>query len=367
MRSNMRELKVFIVSLSLVTATLVGEAHASDVGDVARTLAGLESNGIANEDGEAKRVASFAKVATAKWAHYTTRIGLPMMAWAASELPQTPGETIFYPFAGPDLPTAVQLFPEAGRYVLVALQQGGRVPDLAAMSPSELDEYLDLFERGWKDFARRGFFRTDDLKADTGTGKTIEGVTPVIMAFAASSGFEVTSVAPIRIKEDGSDVEIHPGSKDVAETWDSVRLTLTKDGREVLVDYLLVDLSDGFLDKNEAARTWLARVGSHKVFTKAASHLMQKSFFSTFRDILLDNAPLIIQDETGLDYKDLSKQFDVALYGRFERAHKLWSEGVQRSLALAYRKRKDVKPLKFKFGYHKDVGSCVQVATRREP
>ena len=92
---------------------------------------------------------------------------------------------------------------------------------------------------------------------------------------------------------------------------------------------------------------------------------LQKPFFSIMRDTLLEKAPVIVQDETGLDYRDLAKRFEVQLYGRFERAHKLWTEGVQRELATAYKESKNVKALKFKFGYEKNAGSCVQVAIRK--
>ncbi|MFO0747901.1 MAG: hypothetical protein U1F43_19900 [Myxococcota bacterium] len=337
------------------------------VGQTAKVLAGLATDDIANEVGEDKTLAKFAKVAVAKWALYQKNIGGPMARWATAELARTPGETVFYPFAGPDLPTAVALYPDAGRYVLVALQTGGRVPHLDAMTKKQLDAYLGLFERGWIDFARRGFFRTDDLKADTGHDRTLEGITPVLMAFAAASGFTVETVEPVRIKADGSDLEPNPASKDELGTWDSVRLGLRRaDGKAVTLDYVFLDLSDGYLGKHAEAKAWVNHMASNRVFTKAASHLMQKSFFSIVKDALVTHAPSIVQDETGLDYKDLVKGFDVVLYGRFERAHKLWTEGVQRELATAYKTRTDLKPLKFKYGYEKDAGSCIQVATRKK-
>jgi len=356
-----------MMTLALASAL---PAAAAEPDAVARALAGLagKDSPVGDTKAEKAAIAKFGKLATDKWAYYMKHIGTPMAAWAKGELAQTPGETIFYPFAGPDLPTAVQLYPDAGRYILVALQTGGRVPDVQAMDEAELKGFLDVFGRGWTDFARRGFFRTDDLKADTGAGKSLEGITPVLMAFSSASGFTVEAVEPIRIKADGSDVETHPGPRDDTKTWDSVRLTLKRaDGGRVLLDYLWLDLSDDYLKKNTAARTWLERVSSSKVFTKAASHLMQKPFFAVVRDILLARAPLIVQDETGVAYKDLVKQFDVTLYGRFQRAHKLWTEGVQRELATAYKTRKDVRPLKFKFGYEKDAGSCIQIAVRKAP
>lgn len=357
----------------LVTAVVLGAhtAHAAEtkvgVDVTAKVLAGLSVEGIADEAGEEKALASFAKGASDSWGKYMKRIGTPMAKWAKAELQSTPGETIFYPFAGPDLPTAVALYPDAGRYVLVALQTGGRVPRLEGMGSKDLGKWLGTFKKGWVDFARRGFFRTDDLKADTGKDNAIEGITPVLMAFAAASGFTVEAVEPVRIKADGSDLELHSGNRDDVKTWDSVRLGLRRaDGKAVVLDYVWLDLSDGYLAKNPPAKAWLTNMSKHRVFTKAASHLMQKSFFSVMRDTVLANAPSIVQDETGLDYKDLSKTFEVVLYGKFQRAHKLWTEGVQRELATAYKDAGELKKLPFKYGYEKDAGSCIQVATRKK-
>lgn len=361
----MKSLSIALLAGALATLSQT-PAQAIEPDLTARVLSGLSTDGVANEVGEDKLLKSFAKVAAGKWSDYQKKIGQPLAGWANGALTRTAGETVFYPFAGPDFPTAVSLYPDAGRYVLVALQTGGRVPHLDAMTKKQLDAYLGIFRRGWVDFARRGFFRTDDLKADTGKDHQLEGITPVLMAFAAASGFTVVSVEPVRIKADGTDLEVHPGSKDEIATWDSVRLSLRRaDGKPVILDYVFLDLSDGYLGKHKEAESWITAMASNRVFTKAASHLMQKPFFSKMRDALVMHAPTIVQDETGLDYKDLTKQFEVTLYGRFERAHKLWTEGVQRELATAYKTRDDVKPLKFKYGYEKDAGSCIQVAVRK--
>jgi len=362
-----------IANLTMIVTALVLTSHTASaapevtVDVTAKVLAGVSVDGVANEAGEQKALAAYAKAATDAWTKYMKRIGTPMTAWATAELTRTPGETIFYPFAGPDFPTAAELYPDAGHYVLVALQTGGRVPQLAAMDATQLGAYLAVFKRGWLDFARRGFFRTDDLKADTGKDNPLEGITPVLMAFAAAEGYTVEAVEPVRIKADGSDLELHPGDKSDVKTWDSVRLGLRRaNGQAVILDYVFLDLSDGFLQKNPAAKTWLEKNASHRVFTKAASHLLQKSFFSIMRDTLVRLAPSIVQDETGLDYKDLVKAFDVKLYGKFLRAHKLWTEGVQRELATAYKAAGTLPKLTFKYGYEKDAGSCIQVATRKK-
>jgi len=353
------------LALGLSLVAPAASAHTPD--ETARFLAGMASDGFSTDEDDQKRITAYAEYVEPKWAKYWKRIATPMMEWASAELQQTPGETVFYPFSGPDFPTIVQLYPGADRYIMVALQTGGPVPDLASMNSRHQRLYLGIFKEGFSDFTRRGYFRTDDLKADTGRERTVEGITPVLMAFAARMGYAVDSVTPMRIAADGERLEPHPGPKDELATWDSVRLALKRasDGKSVTLDYVHLDLSDGYLEKHDEARTWLARAAAHKTFTKAASHLMQKSFFSVIRDVLLDNAPVIVQDETGLDYKDLAKRFDVALYGDFERAYHLWTAGVQRELATAYKESKDVKKLPFRVGYSKDAGSCMQVATRK--
>lgn len=301
------------------------------------------------------------------WQTFETNIATPMRAWSATELKRTPGETIFYPFSGPDFPTVQLLYPEASRYVMVALQTGGRMPDLAQMTEKQANSWLRTFRTGWESFTTRGFYDTDDLKRDTGKKARIEGITPVLMAFSVRLGYTIDKVEPMRINASGSDLEVNPADRNVVETWDSVRLSLRNrtTGAAVILDYVHLDLSDGYLTKNTNAKTWIENMSKHRVVTKAASHLMQKPFFSIVKNAVLQNAPTIWQDETGIDYGELSKHFDLTLYGKFTKANKLFIKGIQQSLANAYKRRDDIKPLPFKVGYKKESGSCVQVGVRR--
>lgn len=361
-------LPVALLLVGTLSSVVAPPAHAESLTpeQTARTLAGLDVDAMSGDAARKKLLKSFAKNATEKWGKYWKQIGQPMTDWARTEVPHIKGETVFYPFSGPDFPTAMQLFPDAGRYVLVALQNAGPMPNLRGMEDKKFNAYMNVFKRGWVDFARRGFFRTDDLKADTKEGEgVLSGVTPVLMAFAARLGFSVTDVLPLCIKADGSDLETHPGDRAKFETWKSVRFELKRqDGSRTVLDYVQLDISDASLKKQDNARTWLATVAKSKTMTKAASHLMQKPFFAVIRDIVVGNSPVLVQDETGVDYKYLQEDFKVMLYGRFEKAHKLFVGGLQRELVAAYKKRDDVKPLPFRFGYEKDKGSAVMIAVR---
>jgi hypothetical protein len=98
---------------------------------------------------------------------------------------------------------------------------------------------------------------------------------------------------------------------------------------------------------------------------KAASHLLQESYFSTLRDILVANATMVVQDETGLNYTYLAQIGKVDLYGGFLYPHELFNRKKQESLAKAYKEAKDVKPVPFAFSYNKtNERRSVQIVRR---
>ena len=76
--------------------------------------------------------------------------------------------------------------------------------------------------------------------------------------------------------------------------------------------------------------------------------------------------PLLVQDETGLDYDAMAERFNVRLYGEYVGAHRLFKEATNPSLVKAYKDHaRDVRPLDFRIGYEKLAGSALQVATRK--
>lgn len=361
-----RRLPLAALLVLAATALAPRAAHALEPTPTAQVLAGMTTDfGVAGAD-KAGVLEGYTKKTAQLWDKFAKSIGQPMAEWAKSELKRTPGETVFYPFAGPDFPTVQILYPDAGRYVLVALQKGGPMPDMSGMPKDRLNAYLKVFRSGWESFTLRGFYDTDDLKRDTAESSLLDGITPALMAFAVRLGYTIERVEPVRISTTTSELEPHPGDKKDTATWDSVRLSLkAADGRAVALDYVFLDLSDSNLGKNAHERRWIEAMAGNRVVTKAASHLMQKSFFSIIKTAILTRAPTLWQDETGIDYGELDKAFEVTLYGTFTKANKLFLKGIQRSLASAYKTRKDVRPLPFKVGYKKESGSCVQVAVRR--
>lgn len=342
-----------------------GQAIASSgFDDTARVIAGYPVGANAFGKAEAGQHHGYAQEISTYWGEYERKMGRPMREWACHEVGRSGGQTVFYPFSGPDLPSVYELFPEADRYVLVSMQKAEAPPKFESYSQSGYDDYLSVLHKAWRFFGTLGFFRTNDLNPEASANGVPIGVTGPLMAFAARLGFRVESVDPILLVDLERDVVLRDRGPEKSDTWDSVRITLSRGGRRVLVDYVRMDLSDGSLRNEPIARKWLDYIAANPTLLKAASHHPQGPDFSIVRNSILSRAPLIVQDETGIDYDALAQSFDVSLYGKFTRPNRAFDQGLQRGLASAYQKGMVVKPLPFRLGYEKDAGSAMQVAVR---
>jgi hypothetical protein len=295
---------------------------------------------------------------------YESSVGRPMQQWAAHNLSSAKGETVFYPFSGPDFITVHRFYPEASRYVLVALQEGGAPPVVEALDDRIAAAMLSKHALIIENFARRGFFITKQMGLGFVVSGIWRGIAGTLMAFAALEGYEVVAAAPIRIRADG-EIETLPAEPREMADWSSLRLTLMHGNEVVLLDYLDLDLSNDSLLGRPAFTRLLERVSGSSVVIKAASHLPQWPSFSMLREMLLERSREIVQDETGLRYVDLQQRFDVRLFGRFIGVNPLFDGRPQYGLKLAYEQRTDVQPLGFSIGYRKAGGSCLQVARRK--
>ena len=351
-----------VTGLACAAWPLAGTA--TDADDTARLVAGFPASGsrtVGTDEGPSR---AYAQEVSTFWTEYEKRIGNAVREWACEELGQADGATVFYPFSGPDLPWAVRLFPHADRYVLVALEKAEPPPRLESFSRQELEGYMGAFRKAWRFYGVEGYFRTNDLIVETQARGMRLGITGPLMAFAVRLGFEIESVEPIQLEMNSSDLVVRDERSTQEDLWDSVRLTLRRNARKVIVDYVRMDLSNASLGRLPGVRRWVEREAMNPSILKAAAHHLQEPAFSILRDSLVAYAPSIVQDETGIAYGALAEQFNVRLYGRFTRPNSAFSQEFQKSLAVAYQKNPGVKPLPFRLGYEKDAGTALQVAIR---
>lgn len=293
------------------------------------------------------------------WAEYTKKIGVPMMDWAKQNI-GIATETVFYPFSGPDFTTVYQLFPEAKRYVMVAMQHAGKPMDLGAYSPLITDQSLEQLTSAWQLYGTHGFFVTSYLERYYYASKGKIGASTFLAIFLKLQGFDIERVTPIKVGQNGEIEELPQNTP----LWNSVRFNATKNGRPIILDYLRIDLSNEGLQAAPDHLKFIQQISANPTLFKAASHLPQNTNFNLIVRAVLDNAPFVVQDETGINYTALSKNFDTALFGKFVIAHHAFLN-YHGDLVQAYAQRKDVQPLNFRVGYYKDGNYVLMVARRK--
>ena len=344
-----------LVSCKPETGVNVAPPNGAEANRLARLLAGLATD-VAGEE-----YAAFAATAQAGWRAYEQKFYQPLNSWAVKEVRAPSGGLAFYPFSGPDLPSMLAIFPGAARIVMMSDQHALRYLDPLVLKEPHRSRILKQMGEEWTNFGERGFFVTQELNRRGGGFQLTP--TMMLMAFAARLGYEVRAIQPVCLE--AADLSIRPIEARDAR-WNSVRLTLRKDGRDTVVEYLQQDLANRGLLSRAGLRGMVESFSKGPVLFKAASHLPQQPAFSTLRNAVLAQSPLIVQDETGLDYSAMAPVFNIRLYGAYVRSHRLFREFTNPSLVAAYQERsKEVRPLTFEMGYLKDAGSAIQVATRK--
>ena len=302
---------------------------------------------------------NFVKTISSSWEKYAKSISEPMMQWAKVEVPQN-NQTVFYPFSGPDFATVYQIFPHASRYVMAARQNAAMPLDLESLTPAATTHSLKLLTSAWQQFGHDGFFVTEYLDKYYHTSQPRIGASTFIATFLNLHGFTVDRFFPIGVNEEGIVEELPRDTK----PWASVRFIATKNGREIIVDYLKIDLSNDGLESKPGNRKFIEQIANNPVLFKAASHLPQYASFDDITEAVLQHSPLIVQDETALTYSKLIQGYDVKLFGNFVKPHRSF-QNTQTSLAQAYAKREDIKQLDFRFGYFKGGNYSLMIATKK--
>ena len=290
--------------------------------------------------------------------NYQRKFVTKMTNWSGSHLSQAEYQTAFYPFSGPDVVTVMSLYPKANYYVLVADQ----VPEYSLINaPEKLSNASQSFEcHMLSNFSRRGYYLTNDLIGKNGPKPRFIKLLIYNLAFA---GAKIKAVDILRINSEGL---ILVDAK--AQHPHGVRfLVETKDGRSVTVDYISANISDTGLEKHAHFVKAFSRKSSQVVLLKSASHLLQNSYFSTMKYVLLDNAKWITQDETGLDIVPYSENFDLKLFGKFITPNNLWAKSLSaQRLAKYYQEHPSNQELPFLFGYEKSGGSILMIGQRKK-
>lgn len=342
---------LFLFSLAgSVTAqgTAAGPAPVQQYDSTARLLAGLKPTHPDHTALTTKAWAAHSRTIQASWARVRDGQLAAMKTWRTTELPkQCPvGNTLFYPFSGPDFLNAYTFFPECDTYVLFGLEKVGSMPDPAALKEKEFAQLLTDVRRAMINLFNRNYFVTTTMSKDFRTSH-LHGMLPVMLMSMVLSGVEVVSIgAPPFAPVTG------PNGK---RRIDGVAIDFRVPGspRMRRVIFYSLDASDKGLAEYPEFEKYLRGLAPTTTLIKSASYLLHITEFSKMRNVLLDNSEFLLQDDTGLPFAQLNKRgWKVQPYGRYGVPIKPFQGHHQKDLAALF--KAGAKPLPFRFGYLRD-------------
>lgn len=341
------------------------DASASDL-EALRTTAGLLA-GTTSDQGADSAWARHAELMDEIWAQVEERHLQPMRSWAATELTLGAAEApLYYPFSGPDLPSALQFFPAAESYVLVGLEPPGRIPDLEDLAGEPLEAELERLRGGLANLAEAGYFVTKRMETDF-VATSLEGVLPVLYIFLARAGLDPTAVEFIRLDSEGVATPLESAT-DRSATAVRIRFAGSAEAADETraLYYFSRDLSNPGLAATPDFVAFLRRLGAFNTYMKSASYLLHMDDFTAHKDFVAAHAGTVLQDDSGVPLRDLpSADWLLRYFGTYTRTLPTYREWFQEDLKAVY-EQAGIPALPFAIGYHSKIGgSCLIWAERR--
>lgn len=283
----------------------------------------------------------------------------PMADWAVTELAnqRKMNLDVFYPFSGPDILHANTFFPMAKHYHLYGLERAGALPDLAKMKPHDIDIYLADVYGSLNDILTKSYFITKNMLNDL-QKNNVNGTLPLVCVFLVRNNYEIVNVKYFHLNDNGTDSQLAKDSTPT-HTNDFVKVYFKhpKDSNIQVVSYMKCNMVDPEIKKNAGLMAYLNNMPVSTTYIKSASYLLHNPTFSIMRDAVLKKSASIIQDDTGVPYRDFDKKtWTISLYGNYVMPVSSFPKGFfQTDLQKAYQigdSLKQVKKLPFSLGYH---------------
>jgi hypothetical protein len=295
-----------------------------------------------------------------------------MTAWRdASISPTCPsGETLLYPFSGPDFFNAWWLFPDCETFVMFGLEHLGDAPNIEKMNKRQFPRLLADVRAATGDFIDRNYFITENMARQLHTAQ-LRGVVPLVMISMAISGLDILRIVPLKLPRESTAAaagrparaagrSLRPQLRGVSIEFRAPNSTLVR-----RMQYFSADVTDEGLTRYPELLAYMRSLGPTTTFVKSASYLMHNREFTQIRDTLLDVSGFLVQDDSGLPYSFLAARgWQMRMHGRYDVPIPPFERAFQAALASAYsEQRPEVLPFTFGYQYHdaRDERSNVMV------
>lgn len=285
----------------------------------------------------------------AQWFRYDERYFAPMRQWSATELvPRIgPSPQVTYMFGGPDLISALALFPAAQLYALGGLEPVGRLSNPLSLSPEEIHASLATLRKSTEVIMNFSHFITKDMKTDLASSH-FQGVFPIMLVFLSFTDARIETAERLTLRRDGT---LAPGEESGGQAALRIVFHAYPGAPASEAVYLQANVADGPLKDNPALLTWLASRGPSTGYLKAASYLPHEGGFSTIRDFLLSHSRAILQDDSGIPLHVFrARGWHVMFFGSYTKPLDIFTKYDQPDLREIFGGGAGF-PLPFGFGY----------------
>ena len=348
--------KLLSLPILVLIGSLAGAAHlraeTPSANDQARFLAGIpqEQGSPLTELARRPEYERHAKEFDTSWADIEKRQLGPIRDWMRQTLPAVVQDTspLLYVFSGPDFLHASTFYPNASTYVLCGIEPVGLPPDVTQLGSDSLDASLRNLRESLNAVLSFSFFITSSMKNDLSASATrLSGTLPVLYVFLARCGCYIESVENVGLDKNGQ-IEPAEGSKQPG-----ARITFTRaGGPPQTLYYFSTNLASWSMKNEPGFLRFCESLPACNGFTKSASYLMHLAEFGTVRDLLLRQCNTILQDDTGVLWKDFPRDtWKTTAYGWYPGPIARFKDKYQTDLAAVY-KEGHVAPIPFGIGYN---------------
>ena len=287
------------------------------------------------------------------WTSVDRKRVAPMTAWWRAELsPRMDGiktDTALYPLSGGDLLNFKLIYPDAKRYVMIAMEKPGRMPDPSSMTDPQLQEGLYSVRKMLGNIALTGYFFSRWMNWYMNPEKYgFFGTLPTVSVFLVRLGHRIETVDQTCVNEEG---------KLVTESVNPCYLPGYRigfmdgnTGEEKELFYHSTRIDNALFSDSTARGRYIHSLGNVAVMMKAAVYLFHRSAHQEGARYLLEHSEVIVQDDSGIPYRSFKPdQWDITLYGTYR--YPLPGMGVypQQDLIRAYSQGSEHLP--FAYGY----------------
>jgi hypothetical protein len=269
------------------------------------------------------------------------------------------GDTLFYPFGGPDIAYPLRFFPSVHEYVLVGLEPIGNLDAIARSLKNEAS--FVALEKAIYNYLGKGFFITSEMLSQFSNKNYVNGVLCLILLELAKLEFDIDDIEEISINSNGRENARGKG------ILSCVKITFSKKGDTSppkTIYYLKANLHNSSVGHINALKKFMDQ-RQFVTLVKSASYAMHDSSFSKIRNLILNDSKLLLQDDSGIPFCYFGDKWEKFIFGEYTvPTLKTFRKNKQNDLADYYASNEKLKiPFKIGYGFNQERPNLLLVVS----